>query len=67
MEWQSIETAPKDQLIFGLDIKNHYSGKLIFIDNEWECIDWKGYRMQVGFYPTHYILLPQPPNDTKGE
>jgi hypothetical protein len=57
MEWQSIETAPRDELLLGAE------GDMIRLVM-WENTSW----VQVGatiekgwFEPTHWMPLPDPP------
>ena len=57
MEWQPIETAPKDKpiWIFGEDF---------FAAVKWDYEDWcvySAYNEPIAFIPTHWAL-PEPPN-----
>ena len=59
-EWQPIETAPKD-------------GKLILLwvpGKEYGLMKWEGIwddRLHGCRGPTHWMPLPEPPDETKGQ
>lgn len=68
--WQPIETAPKDgTTIFGANVKLGQRG-LVHMNNqgEWELVNGlTNYPMGIGFYPTHWMPEPKPPQSEKIE
>lgn len=61
-KWQLIETAPIDAIIYGFDIKSKRNAKVFYNgNNEWEEVDSLDRGMAIGFYPTHWMPLPEPP------
>lgn len=64
MTWQPMESAPKDTVIWACDPSRGYESKVISHGPEWMCIDWRGFAMNIGFYPTHWMPLPEPPVKT---
>jgi hypothetical protein len=63
-EWQPIETAPKDdECILATSSELGHMGIVVFDGREWECVDFQGRRMGIGFYPTHWMFLPDTPDD----
>lgn len=63
-EWRGIETAPKDGMtIFGCHDKLGQRGMVSFNGHEWEMVDGiTNTRMGIGFFPTHWMHLPDPPS-----
>ena len=67
--WQSIETAPKDRVIFGYDIESknqgcvQYNKEWELVGAEWELVGADGSGLGIGFFPTHWMPLPEPPNE----
>lgn len=63
MEWQPIETAPKDgTVIFAIDSRRDYKAVVKWTGaGEWECITYYGAPMGLGFSVTHWMPLPEPP------
>ena len=64
MEWQPIETAPEDGtrvLLFKAGRKV-CMGKYVPADWNWCLEGWKNSNGNF-FNPTHWMPLPQPPND----
>lgn len=60
MEWQPIETAPKDKTQF---IGRYVTG--YHCDLWWYGDDYKPHRMDeidIGSEPTHWMPLPPPPS-----
>lgn len=61
--WLDISTAPKDgRDVWACDNEHGYTAKMAFNDQgEWECVDYGGGWMNVGFYPTHWMpVFPLP-------
>jgi len=59
-KWQDIKTAPKNGYpIYAIDNKSHLNGKVCFVNGDWEQINVHGECMGIGFYPTHWMPLPQ--------
>ena len=56
--WKPIEVAPKDRPIWARDPDRSYESKVKWNGHEWECIDWKGQMMGIGFYPKFWTELP---------
>lgn len=55
MEWQPIETAKiGDEIIIGW-IEN---GKILEVS---KTSKWSDYGWKLGYMPTHWMLLPDPP------
>jgi len=62
--WQPIATAPLDGTdVLAIDVVRGYSGLVKFIDNEWESLNITGDAMGIGFYPSHWMPLPKPPEE----
>jgi hypothetical protein len=69
MEWQPIETAPKDReiLLYGGDIHEGFWDELDF--NEFSGTPIMGWNFgtadidPTNFEPTHWMPLPRPPSD----
>jgi len=62
MEWQPIETAPKNETIliaYGVD---EVGTGLHWLGNEWDCDQEEGVVV-----PTHWMPLPQPPQHGETE
>lgn len=60
--WQPIETAPKHyKPILGCDPSMGYEAIVVHNGREWECLSFNSYPLGVGFYPTHWHPLPEPP------
>ena len=65
MEWKTIETAPIDGAqFFGQNWRTGQRGILYRNKQwEWELIDgMTNTPMGIGFYPTHWMPLPNPPS-----
>lgn len=72
MEWQPIETAPKDGTLIDLWVVNHLTwnkrGRRV-IDRKWgPCINWMGqehdgWALSEDDEPTHWMQPPKPPGD----
>lgn len=61
-EWKLIETAPKHfKPILGCDPSKGYEAIVVHNGREWECLSFDSYPMGIGFYPTHWMPLPEPP------
>lgn len=63
-DWQPIETAPKDGMtVFAQNSETGQRGMVYFnSQGEWEMVDGlTNMPMGVGFYPTHWMHLPEPP------
>lgn len=58
--WQPIESAP-DGPIWACDAAWRYEARVVRSGAEWECVNFDGTRMGVGFYPTHWMPLPPHP------
>ena len=66
MEWQTIDTAPKD----GTAVLVFADGKIttayyedIYAPGTWElCVPSEGYRDSDEVNPTHWMELPEAPN-----
>lgn len=50
-----------DAPVLVCDNKRGYVSVGRFIKPEWECTDYRGTLMGLGFYPTHYIPLQEMP------
>jgi hypothetical protein len=64
--WGPIETAPKDGTRFlGCDASRRYLA-LGYFDalGEFDEVDRSGSATGIGFYPTHWQPLPEPPSNT---
>lgn len=62
--WKPIETAPRDGMtIFAANAKMGQRGMVHFNGIEWEMVDGlTNTPMGIGFYPTHWMHLPESPN-----
>ena len=69
MTWQPIETAPKDQWIemllwdgntLGVGFRTDTGWGLLFKLHNWE---WGHEISCASVYPTHWMLLPEPPEE----
>jgi hypothetical protein len=54
MDRQTIETAPKDRAVWAWEEAHGYEAKVIWNGHEWECVDFRGNPLGIGFYPTHW-------------
>ena len=67
MEWQPIETAPKDStivLLYGLCVDWASAGVTMGYFNEdygWRSQETDGYNDPFLLQPTHWMPLPEPP------
>ncbi len=62
--WQLIKNAPKDgTIIYGVDIENDNQGRLSYNSSmgAWEEVNRQGEPQAIGFFPTHYFEIPNPP------
>jgi hypothetical protein len=61
--WKPIETAPIDgTTVFATNWRLGQRGMVSFNGSEWEMVDGlTNQPMGVGFYPTHWMPLPEPP------
>lgn len=64
-EWRPITEAPRNGVtIVATDFRAKMSVGFYNRQGEFECIDWQGAPMGVGFYPTHFVRLGYaPPQD----
>lgn len=64
--WREIETAPRDgTVILGADFERGYRGLVLYQPPEWHMVNLSCDKtIGMGFYPTHWMPLPEPP---KGE
>jgi hypothetical protein len=61
MEWQPIETAPKDGTLI-LGVKFDTDGQPWLAAFEWIIAGiWDAYQWEVDWEPTHWMPLPAPP------
>ena len=67
MEWQPIETAPKDGtlvLVWDEDTGGAFAAQFLVEVTGWgnpgEWMDWHGMRL---LQPTHWMPLPDPPHE----
>jgi hypothetical protein len=67
MEWQLIETAPKD----GTPVLGYHTGKMTMTTvywglwNEWQLVESGTYPEDDDWLPTHWMPLPAPPTEPK--
>jgi hypothetical protein len=68
MKWQPIETAPKDKRVLvwtGQEIYAAQWAKNVFTSDEaWLIVRWEGYDI-LSRNATHWMPLPDPPEDEK--
>ena len=66
-EWQPIETAPRDgTTVFGESAKMGQRGMVHWNEGEWEMVNGlTNTPMGIGFYPTHWMPLPDAPEQSK--
>lgn len=58
--WQPIEVAPRHHKpIWGCDFVRGYDAKILHNGSEWECVSHDNFPMGIGFYPTHWMPLPE--------
>jgi len=58
--WQPIETAPKDhELLLGDHVNGAYIG--FYYNGKWRDI-----QLEFTLHPTHWMPLPDPPEDVRG-
>lgn len=63
--WQPIETAPKHyKPILACNPDKGYEAIVVHNGAEWELLSHDGFPMGIGFYPTHWMPLPKPPEAT---
>ena len=69
MNWQPIETAPKDTremfVVRAFFVRNGFTGGIEYTSDPW-CVWWDGdgfARWPHNFPPTHWTSLPPPPKD----
>jgi len=69
-QWQPIESAPRDGTRI-LSCRTDFEDRLLiyaivaYENGEWHLQALMGGSLGVGYYPTHWQPLPQPPKDTK--
>lgn len=66
MEWQPIDTAPKDGIkIIAFDKTMDEYFVAFFVSTglikEWQCDGVRGTDIDFDIFPTHWMPLPQPP------
>ena len=67
--WKSIKSAPRDgTIIYVVDIENDNQGRLSYNSGmgAWEEVNRQGEPQGIGFYPTHYFDIPEPPTTNQG-
>jgi hypothetical protein len=62
MTWKTIDTAKRNGTIV-VGRCDRYCALVRFNGYEWEQVDRSGEDMGIGFYPTHYFELPEPPKE----
>jgi hypothetical protein len=69
-EWQSIDTAPRDgnTAILAISVPHQQAGLVVYNkQGEWEALSVGGTPLGVGFYPTHWLPIPRPPEDKRAK
>ena len=60
-QWQPIETAPKDGTVVLLGRADYYPKSGYWVEHEFQ--DWWGWDRDRACPPTHWMPLPEPPQD----
>ena len=61
IQWRyDMENAPRDGRILAIDAVRGYVAVVVYAAHEWECVDFSGEPMGIGFYPTAWASINAP-------